>query len=64
MLDKLIEEYTAILDKDPLDQSKSTDQILIEFADKVIQATINDLGQSHYYKPATTKFNKDNLWID
>jgi hypothetical protein len=66
MLDKLIDEYVTILDKDPLDQSKSTDQILLEFANKVIQATINDLGQSHYYKPATlsVKFNKDHLWID
>ena len=66
MLDKLIDEYVTILDRDPLDHSESTDVILQEFANKVIQATINDLGQSHYYKPATlsVKFNKDHLWID
>jgi hypothetical protein len=56
MLDKLIEEYTAILDKDPLDHSESTDIILAEFANKIIQATINDLGQSNYYKPATISY--------
>ena len=53
MLDKLIDEYTTILDRDPLDHSESTDVILLEFANKVIQETINDLGQSKYYKPAT-----------
>ena len=53
MLDKLIDEYTTILDRDPMDQSESTDVILLEFANKVIQATINDLGQSKYYKPAS-----------
>ena len=52
MLDKLIDEYTTILDRDPLDHSESTDVILLEFANKIIQATINDLGQSNYYKPA------------
>ena len=56
MLDKLIEEYTAILDKDPLDQSQSTDIILAEFANKVIKQTISDLGQSNYYKPTTLLF--------
>jgi hypothetical protein len=56
MLDKLIEEYTAILDKDPLDHSESTDIILAEFANKVIELTISDLGQSNYYKPATLSF--------
>jgi hypothetical protein len=58
MLDKLIDEYVTILDRDPLDHSESTDVILLEFANKVIQAylqeTINDLGQSNYYKLATT----------
>lgn len=61
MLDKLIEEYTAILDKDPLDQSKSTDQILIEFADKVIQEYLKEVtinGPSNYYK------KQHDLWID
>jgi len=61
MLDKLIDEYTAILDKDPLDQSKSTDQILIEFADKVIQEYLKEVtinGPSNYYK------KQHNLWID
>lgn len=61
MLDKLIEEYTAILDKDPLDQSKSTDQILLEFADKVIQEYLKEVtinGPSNYYK------KQHNLWID
>jgi hypothetical protein len=53
MLDDLIDEYVTILDRDPLDHSESTDVILLEFANKVIQATINDLGQSNYYKPAT-----------
>ena len=56
MLDKLIEEYTTILDKDPLDQSQSTDIILAEFANKVIKQTISDLGQSNYYKPTTLSF--------
>ena len=56
MLDKLIEEYTAILDRDPLDHSESTDVILEAFANKVIKQTISDLGQSNYYKPATIKF--------
>ena len=56
MLDKLIEEYTAILDKDPLDHSESTDVILEAFANKVIEQTISDLGKSNYYKPATIKF--------
>lgn len=55
MLDKLLEEYTAILDKDPLDQSEDTYTILHRFANKIIQETINDLGQSKYYKPATLK---------
>ena len=70
MLDKLIDEYVTILDRDPLDHSESTDVILQEFANKVIQAylreTISDLGKSNYYKPATlsVKYNKDNLWID
>ena len=56
MLDKLIDEYVTILDRDPLDHSESTDVILEAFANKVIQATINDLGKSNYYKPATIKF--------
>ena len=53
MLDNLIDEYTAILDKDPLDQMGSTDVILRNFAEKIIKQTISDLGQSNYYKPAT-----------
>jgi len=53
VLDTLIDEYVTILDRDPLDHSESTDVILLEFANKVIQATINDLGQSKYYKPAS-----------
>lgn len=61
MLDKLIEEYTKILDKDPIDQSESTDQILRKFANKVIEYTIDDLGQSNYYKPAKTRYDQ-NLW--
>jgi hypothetical protein len=56
MLHELIDKYVTILDRDPLDHSESTDVILLEFANKVIQATINDLGQSNYYKPATIKF--------
>jgi hypothetical protein len=56
MLDKLIDEYTTILDRDPMDHSESTDVILLEFANKIIQETINDLGQSKYYKPATVTF--------
>ena len=58
MLDKLIDEYTAILDKDPMDQSQSTDQILQEFADKVIELSRQNLGQSNYYK------KQHSLWID
>jgi len=62
MLDKLIDEYTTILDRDPLDHSEATDVILQEFANKVIQAylkeTISDLGQSSYYK------KQQSLWID
>jgi hypothetical protein len=56
MLDKLIDEYVTILDRDPLDHSESTDVILEEFANKVIEQTISVLGQSNYYKPATIKF--------
>ena len=37
MLDNLITKYTAILDKDPLDQSQTTDQILNEFAEAIIR---------------------------
>ena len=62
MLDKLIDEYTAILDRDPLDHSESTYVILQEFANKVIQnylkETISDLNQSSYYK------KQHGLWID
>jgi hypothetical protein len=62
MLNSLIAEYTVILDKDPMDHSESTDVILQEFANKVIQAylkeTISDLGQSSYYK------KQHSLWID
>ena len=56
MLDKLIDEYVTILDRDPLDHSESTDVILEAFANKVIEQTISDLGKSNYYKPATIKF--------
>ena len=49
MLDDLIDEYVTILDRDPLDHSESTDVILLEFANKVIQVylqeTINDLNR-------------------
>jgi hypothetical protein len=58
MLDKLIDEYTAILDKDPMDQAQSTDKILQEFADKVIELSRQNLGQSNYYK------KQHSLWID
>ena len=62
MLNELIDEYTAILDKDPMDQTETTDNILRTFANKVIQnylkETISDLNQSSYYK------KQHNLWID
>ena len=58
MLDKLIDEYVAILDKDPLDQSKSTYVILEEFANKVLELNRQNLGQSNYYK------KQHDLWID
>ena len=49
MLDTLIDEYVTILDRDPMDHSESTDVILQEFANKVIQVylqeTINDLNR-------------------
>ena len=61
-LDNLIDEYVTILDRDPLDHSESTDVILQEFANKVIQnylkETISDLNQSSYYK------KQHSLWID
>ena len=50
MLDNLIDEYVTILDRDPLDHSESTDVILEAFANKVIKATISNLGQDKYYK--------------
>ena len=56
ILDDLIDKYTTILDRDPLDHSESTDVILEAFANKVIEQTISDLGQSNYYKPATIRF--------
>ena len=52
MFDKLIDEYVTILDRDPLDHSESTDVILEEFANKVIQEYLKELtinGQSNYY---------------
>ena len=61
MLDKLIDEYVTILDRDPLDHSESTDVILEEFANKVIQEYLKELtinGQSNYYK------KQHDLWID
>ncbi len=57
-LDNLIDEYVTILDRDPLDHSESTDVILQEFANKVIELTRHDLGQNSYYK------KQHNLWID
>jgi hypothetical protein len=57
-LDNLIDEYVTILDRDPLDHSESTDVILQEFANKVIELTRQNLGQSNYYK------KQHNLWID
>jgi len=58
MLDKLIDEYVTILDRDPIDHSESTDVILQEFADKVIELSRQNLGQSNYYK------KQHSLWID
>ena len=58
MFETLIDEYVAILDKDPLDQSKSTYVILEEFANKVIELNRQNLGQSNYYK------KQHDLWID
>jgi len=58
MLDKLIDEYVTILDRDPLDHSESTDVILLEFANKVIELNRQNLGQSNYYK------KQHSLWID
>ena len=50
MLDNLIEKYTAILDKDPLDHSESTDVILHNFAKEIIEQVIKELNQDKYYK--------------
>lgn len=50
MLDNTIIKYTKILDKDPLDQSESTDQILRKFAKEIIEQTIIELKQEKYYK--------------
>ena len=61
MLDKLIDEYVTILDRDPLDHSESTDVILEAFANKVIQEYLKELtinGPSNYYK------KQHDLWID
>ena len=61
MFDKLIDEYVTILDRDPLDHSESTDVILEEFANKVIQEYLKEVtinGPSNYYK------KQHNLWID
>ena len=61
MLDKLIDEYVTILDRDPLDHSESTDVILEAFANKVIQEYLKEVtinGPSNYYK------KQHNLWID
>ena len=58
MLDKLIDEYVAILDKEPLDQSKSTYVILEEFTNKVLELNRQNLGPSNYYK------KQHDLWID
>ena len=49
MLDKLIDEYTKLLDKDPLDQVESTDIILRRFAKTLIEQTIKELNQDKYY---------------
>ena len=57
-LDNLIDEYVTILDRDPLDHSESTDVILEEFANKVIELARHDLGQNNYYK------KQHDLWID
>ena len=58
MFDKLIDEYVTILDKDPLDQSKSTYVILEEFTNKVLELNRQNLGPSNYYK------KQHDLWID
>ena len=58
MFDKLIDEYVTILDRDPLDHSESTDVILEEFANKVLELNRQNLGQSNYYK------KQHDLWID
>ena len=61
MLDKLIDEYVTILDRDPLDHSESTDVILEAFANKVIQEYLKELtinGPSNYFK------KQHDLWID
>ena len=58
MFDKLIDEYVTILDRDPLDHSESTDVILEEFANKVLELNRQNLGPSNYYK------KQHDLWID
>ena len=58
MFETLIDEYVAILDKDPLDQSISTYVILEEFTNKVLELNRQNLGQSNYYK------KQHSLWID
>ena len=49
MLNDLIDEYTKLLDKDPLDQAESTDIILRRFAKVLIEQTIKELGKDKFY---------------
>lgn len=62
MLNESIEEYTAILDRDPLDHGKSTDHVPIEFLDRVIQEYLKtltpDTGHGNYY------LKQHALWTD
>lgn len=48
MLDDLIDKYTTILDRDPLDHSESTDVILEEFAKEIIRECAKQV--SNVYK--------------
>jgi hypothetical protein len=44
ILDDLIDKYTTILDRDPLDYSESTDVILESFAKEIIRECANQVN--------------------
>jgi hypothetical protein len=49
-IEKLVEHFTEILDRDPMDQSESTNEILLRFA----QALATELGEIVVADPEKT----------